>query len=789
MAMAVKAEKSSPPAGLRCAFTLASVASAVILAMVVDHYWQSTPYVSLFLCAILCSAWFGGFRQALLAIALSVLAFDYYFLPPTHTLEVNLNELPRLILFAVAALLVGSLAAAQRSTTVSLRRTRDELSEKVQELQRINEALHVENAERKQAENALRRSETYLAEAQRLSHTGSFGWKVASGEIQWSEETFRIFQYDRETKATVELILQRVHPDDRALVKETIGRASQDGKDFDFEHRLLMPDASVKHVRIVAHAERGETGGLEFVGAVMDVTVLKEVEGKIRLIINTVPGLLWTARPDGWVDFLNQRWLDYTGMTLDQGLGWAWQPGYHPEDIGNVLSQWRAAVAEKKPLEVEARLRGFDGEYRWFLKRAFPLCDNAGNVLGWYGGNNDIHDLKQARVALEEALARIRKSEASLRTIIDTIPALAWSSEADGSVEFVNLRWSNYTGLSTEQARGWGWQAAIHPEDVRWLSDQRRITMASGKPFELEARMRRYDGQYRWFMHRAEPLLDEQGRIVKWYGTNTDIDDRKRAEEALRRAQVELTHITRITTMGELTATIAHEVNQPLTAVVNNANACLSLLPNGTRDLEEVREALMEILEDADRASAVISRVRQLARKAPSENICLDLRDVITDIMALARYESTSRRVTIRTELPNELPHVSGDRVQLQQVLLNLVMNGMDAMSQVEEAQRVLIICGRRETQEGVSRALVSVQDCGSGFKPEEMDRLFEAFYTTKSQGMGMGLAISRSIIEAHGGQLWAETNQGSGATFLFSLPAAPERLDVGRPDASDAKS
>ena len=181
--MALKAEKSSPPAGLRCAFTLVSVASAVILAMVVDHYWQSSPYVSLFLCAILCSAWFGGLRQALLAIALSVLAFAYYFVPPIHTLAVNLNELPRLILFAVAALLVGALAAAQRSTTVSLRRTRDELFEKVQELERSNDALHAENAERKQAENALRRSEAYLAEAQRLSHTGSFGWKAASGEI------------------------------------------------------------------------------------------------------------------------------------------------------------------------------------------------------------------------------------------------------------------------------------------------------------------------------------------------------------------------------------------------------------------------------------------------------------------------------------------------------------------------------------------------------------------------------------------------------------------------------
>jgi C4-dicarboxylate-specific signal transduction histidine kinase len=249
--------------------------------------------------------------------------------------------------------------------------------------------------------------------------------------------------------------------------------------------------------------------------------------------------------------------------------------------------------------------------------------------------------------------------------------------------------------------------------------------------------------------------------------------ERKRAEAALQKAQAELAHITRMTTMGELTASIAHEVNQPLTAVLNNANACLDLLPNGAPHFEEVRDALTEIIDDADRASAIIARVRQLARKAPFERTLLNLRDVITDVCALARYESASRRVTIRTEVPESLPLVSGDRVQLQQVLLNLVVNGMDAMNTVEESSRVLIICGRRETRDGIPGALLSVQDSGSGLKPEEMDRLFEAFYTTKPQGMGIGLTISRSITEAHGGRLWAEPNQGPGATFLISLPAA----------------
>jgi hypothetical protein len=232
--------------------------------------------------------------------------------------------------------------------------------------------------------------------------------------------------------------------------------------------------------------------------------------------------------------------------------------------------------------------------------------------------------------------------------------------------------------------------------------------------------------------------------------------------------------VTRVTTMGELTASIAHEVNQPLTAVINNANACLGLLPDGATDLEEVREALTEIVDDADRASAVITRVRQLARKAPNEKTPLDLKKVVADVLALAQYESAIRQIAIRTELAGELPPILGDRVQLQQVLLNLVVNGMDAMSTVEQSKRILTISGRREVRDGMPGALLSVQDAGTGFKTEEMDRLFEAFYTTKPEGMGMGLAISRSIIEAHGGRLWAEPNAGPGASFLFSLPAAP---------------
>ncbi|HXA43867.1 MAG TPA: PAS domain-containing protein [Candidatus Angelobacter sp.] len=758
-----------PKVVLRWVLAIGSVGAAVVLSMVLERHWRSMPTVSLFFCAIMVSAWLGGFGPGMLALTLSVLAFDYYFLAPTHGLAVPANEWPRLIIFAVTSLFVVLLAALQRSTTESLRRTSDDLAAKVQELEQTNAALHTEITERKRAESALRRSEAYLSEAQRLSHTGSFSWKVSTGEIFWTGETFRIFQYDPTTKPTLDLVLQRVHPEDRDLVQQTIEDAARDGEDLDFEHRLLMPDGSVKPLHVLAHAEKDQAGETEFIGAVMDVTLAKEVENKIRLIINTVPGLLWTARPDGWVDFLSQRWLDYTGMTLEQGLGWAWQPGYHPDDLGTVLSKWRAAVAEVKPLEVEARLRRFDGEYRWFLKRAFPLFDNAGRVLGWYGGNIDIHDLKQAEAKLKQSETYLAEAQRLAHT-----GSWAWNVARKKNIYWSDEHYRIF-GLDPgkdDDTYEMAFQM-IHPDDRPGFQQKLRSALLAKRDFEADYRIVLLNGTTKYIHSIGHPRLDAAGKVIELVGTVVDVTERRRAETALREAQANLARVTRITTMGELTASIAHEVNQPLTAVINNANACISLLPKNTANREEVRQALTEIIDDADRASTVITRIRQLASNAPAERSLLDLRDVITDVMVLARHESVTRGVSIRTELPEELPLVSADRVQLQQVLLNLVVNGMDAMNTIEESRRVLLIRVHHEAADSMPVALLSVQDVGAGFKPEQMDRLFEAFYTTKPQGMGMGLAISRSIIQSHGGRLWAEPNQGPGATFRFSLPVA----------------
>ena len=370
--------------------------------------------------------------------------------------------------------------------------------------------------ERKEAENALRESQSYLAEAQRLSRTGSFGWRVASGEIIWSEETFRIFGYDKAPSVRIETVVQRVHPDDRAGVQRTIDRATRDGKDFDHEYRLLLPDGSVKHVHATAHAVTDASDGIEFVGAVTDVTA------------------------------------------------------------------------------------------------------------------------------------------------------------------------------------------------------------------------------------------------------------RKRAEERLHEAQAELAHVTRVTALGELAASIAHEVNQPLAAVVANAAACQRWLGRDPPNLDEARSTVQSIIKDGNRAGEVIQRVRGLVNKTVDQKAPLDINEVVNEVITLLHHELASHRMSLRMELAPTLGLVLGDRIQLQQVILNLVLNGMEAMQPVTDRPRELVI---RTSEDETRQVLVTVSDCGIGLAAENADRLFDAFFTTKSSGMGMGLSICRSIVEAHGGRLWASANDGPGATFQFILP------------------
>jgi formate hydrogenlyase transcriptional activator len=395
--------------------------------------------------------------------------------------------------------------------------------------------------EQEQMTQELKRSEAYLAEAQRLSHTGSFGWMVSAGEIFWSKETFRIFSYDPALKPTLDLVFERIHPEDVPLVKETIELASQDGKNFHLEHRLLMPDASVKHVHVVAQALRNDSGKIEFVGAVMDVTAAKKAEERIlqneselRLTIETIPAFVGTALPDGSVDFVSQSWLDYTGLSREEWLGWGWMKVTHPEDLDRSVENWRTALAVGQPIESELRVRQANGEYRWFLGRNVPLRDEKGNVVKWYGTLLDIEDRKRAEL-------KLRQDEQEFRRIVDAIPHAIHVLKPDGSFLYANQAVLDYTGFTMEEVMAPDYRTRVfHPEDLEKIREERQKALSRGLPFEQEQRGRRSDGQYRWFLIHYNPLRDEQGQIIRWYATGIDIEDRKRAEERMRNENLAL---------------------------------------------------------------------------------------------------------------------------------------------------------------------------------------------------------------------------------------------------------
>jgi PAS domain S-box-containing protein len=409
----------------------------------------------------------------------------------------------------------------------------------------------------------LQRREAYLAEAQKLNHTGSFGWKVSSGEIFWSDETFRIFQCNPRTNPTVEFVLSRVHPDDRSLVQQQIDRASRDGKGFDFEHRLQAPDGSIKHVRMTAHPSRDSLGNLEFLGAVTDVSeqrqaeaVIREREREVRQIVDLAPQLVSVFGPGRERLYANRMVLDYLGTGPDEWLQRSPGTHIHPDDSERVKACWDRALGSGSGYDVELRLRKHDGSYRWFLARYNPVRDDKGQIMRWYVAGTDIEDRKQAEdrlrhenVALKRAEEKIREQEAELRQMLDLTPQHVHVLTADARLVYTNEIALQYHGsvLHDWQLRPLiDWRidelplTLFHPDDRERVMCELKSTLSSGSPHETEARLLRNDGKYLWFLFRFNPLRDEQGRVVRWYVAGTDIEDRKQAEERLEHENVVL---------------------------------------------------------------------------------------------------------------------------------------------------------------------------------------------------------------------------------------------------------
>jgi PAS domain S-box-containing protein len=508
-------------------------------------------------------------------------------------------------------------------------------------------AIAFDIEDRKLAQEDVRRSEAFLAEAQRLSRIGSFSWRVATNEISWSDELYRIYELNPATPITFEEIRTRVHPEDVSLFEKMVEQARNGSNDFQWQYRLLMPDQSIKYMHAVAHATRDQNGQMEYIAAVQDVTRRKLIDEEMR-------------RSEA---FLAE------GQRLSTTGTFVWRP-----DSDEIV---------------------FSDE----LKRIF------GFELGM-------------PVTLERIVG------------------------------------------------------CVHRDDLSLVTEKIAQARAGGGDHDYEVRLRMPDGSVKYLHTNARANQRPDG-YVEFVGAMQDVTPRRLVEEALGKARSELAHATRIMSLGVLTASIAHEVNQPLSGIITNASTCVRMLDGDPPNVDGARETAKRTIRDGRRAADVITRLRALFSKKGAGVDLVDLNEATREVIALSRSELERNRVITKIELDDELPPVVGDRVQLQQVILNLLRNGSDAMSDVGDRPRELLF--RTEVDEA-GRVRLSVQDAGIGFEPQALDRLFQTFYTTKEDGMGIGLSVSRSIIDNHHGRLWATPNDGPGVTFSFSIPGAVER-------------
>jgi PAS domain S-box-containing protein len=613
-----------------------------------------------------------------------------------------------------------------------------------------------------------------------------------------------------------------------------------------------------------------------------------------KALVNTIPALVWSALPDGSRDFYSQRWLEFTGLSPEEARSKGWAAALHPEDQAAVVAKWRSAVATGEPFEVEARGRSAGGDYRWFLIRAEPLRNDKGTIVKWYGSNTDIEDRKCATEML-------RESEAQWREVFEHNPVMYFMVDATGTVLSVNgfgatqlgytvpelvgqsvlnvffqedrefvlknvavcletlgqpqswevrkvrkngtvlwvrenakavrrsnsqvivlvacediterkltedalrqsqlylaeaqkiartgyFRWGITTGeifWSDEVYRIYGYEPdekpaielamqRTHPEDLVRTQQHLEKLMQEERDWEYEYRLLMPNGAVKYIRAVNRTSKDAFGNL-EMVGSVIDVTATRQAEEELHQAQAQLMHVARVTTLGELTASIAHEVNQPLAGVVSSGNACVNWLASQPPNIEKAKQSVDRIIRNANRASEVVGRVRDLAKKAPLQKVRLDINHTIQETIVLTRREIEQNRVSLRTQLSSDLPLVLADRIQLQQVILNLIINAIEAMNTLSDGPRDLHVSTRRDDSNNV---VLAVRDSGAGLDPRELENIFEAFYTTKRDGLGMGLAVSRSIIEGHGGRLWATPNEPRGAIFQLTLP-------TGRQEAS----
>jgi PAS domain S-box-containing protein len=627
--------------------------------------------------------------------------------------------------------------------------------------------------DRKRAEQKLGESEAYLAEAQRLSQTGSWAWNPATGDIRyWSEMCYCILGFDPAGPLPrFEEFVHRIHPDDQVALRERFDQAIRDKADFELDYRVVHPE-KVRDIHVVGHAVLDGSGNLdEFVGTVIDVTERKcaeEALQKSQLYLSEGQRLAhmgsWAFNPAGFFDYWSEELFRIYGLdpqngapTLEQYLATV-----HPQDRDFMANTIRRMHTERSGCDVKKRIVRPDGEQRYIRCVGIPVVE--GDVLkGFLGTAMDITEQELLTRELKRQQAHLTEAQKLTHTA-----SWAWRVPDRNAVE-----------VSEEFYRIFGFEPAegaptreeylerVRPEDrLKWTGITERA-IAEKADYDHEFRILLPNGKVKWIRTVGHPVLSNAGDLEGFVGSSTDITALKSAEqerEKLRQLEADLAHINRVSTLGEMAASLAHEIKQPIAAAITSANSCIEWLAHEPPNLDRARAAAARIDKYGNRAAEIIDRIRSFYRKSPSKRELINVNGIVQEMLTLLKGEADRYSVGMRTELAPELPEIMVDRVQLQQVFMNLMLNAIEAM---KESGGELTV--RSQLQDGELQ--FSVSDTGVGLSKETMDQIFSAFFTTKPQGSGMGLAISRSIVESHGGRLWATANDGRGATFHFSLP------------------
>ncbi|HEX2543659.1 MAG TPA: PAS domain S-box protein [Ramlibacter sp.] len=561
-----------------------------------------------------------------------------------------------------------------------------------------------------------------------------------------------------------------VHPEDMATVAQTFMAAIQSGEPYVFETRIRRFDGVYRWCQVRGLPLRDSSGSiLRWYVLLTDCDDRRRAENEVlarerdlKLIVDTIPALAWSALPDGSADFFNQHFLEFTGLAAAEAAGWGWIASIHADDQQQLARIWSDVLASGQPGEAEARLRRHDGEYRWFLFRAHPFRNEAGTITKWYGANTDIEDRKRAEAELRRAYNSFRDAQRLSKTgsfITDlTRDDHSWSEETYRIFGF-----EPGSTISVQRLL-----EVIHPEDGPGFV-QLLARGVSGVDVHFSFRVVPAPGAVKHVRGVAHVVEQVTGRPML-VGAMQDVTETVQAEDALNRARSELAHVARVTSLSLLTASITHEVSQPLSGVVTNANTAGRMLNASPPNVEGAREALRRILRDGNRGAEVIARLRAMFSKKDMTLEPMDLNAAAREVVALSMAEIRRNRVILQQEFAEPLPLVLGDRIQLQQVILNLLRNGCEAMGGIEHRPRTLVI---RTLAHGPGMVRLAVSDAGPGLSPQVLEKLFDPFFTTKAGGMGIGLSVSRFIIERHLGRLWAECNEDGGASFSFCIPVS----------------